>query len=154
MSPADSDQSVTVEWEEVECYQRNGLVIGYSLKYSTTLSGNWISISNEDNMTNRTVSGLMSSTQYFFKVAAINDAGQGVYSNLTNYTTPGHGQLTPISNITTALHSNYTAPAPSVSTTPPSVPVVLIACGSAGGIAAVVIFIFIIAIICKVHRIR
>ena len=90
MNQADHDQSaVTVEWEEVECFQRNGLVIGYSLKYSATPGSRWTAIRVKDNVTSYMVPGLTLSTQYSFKVAAINDAGEGVYSNLTNYTTPG-----------------------------------------------------------------
>ena len=76
-----TSSSMTVQWGPVDCIQRNGDITGYSVQYKKVGS-----VSTH----NRTVSGsntseaiimnLMPSTMYIVQVAAINDAGDGVYS--------------------------------------------------------------------------
>ena len=84
VSPVDSDKSaVMIEWEEVECIKRNGHVTGYRLRYAPPGS-NWTYI-DVDNVLMTMVTEMLPSTNYSFQVAVLNNAGEGIYSNLTHY---------------------------------------------------------------------
>ena len=69
------------------CIHRNGVITSYSVQYGVTGSGGLQAISvSEDNVT---ISDLVSSTKYMVQVAAINDAGIGVYSSPITANTDG-----------------------------------------------------------------
>jgi hypothetical protein len=71
--------SILLSWEELECPQRHGVVTGYLIQqdnihnYSIeqSLSQNW------------TISGLSPFREYSFKIAAINEAGIGKFTEPT-----------------------------------------------------------------------
>ena len=70
--------SVTVQWREVDCIHHNGNITSYSVKYWVLGSWNTQNMSVSGDEAN--ISNLMSSTIYYFQVAAVNNAGIGVYS--------------------------------------------------------------------------
>ena len=77
-----TSSSITVQWEAVDCINRNGDVIGYSVQYGLGGSEN-TSITNvsSGDIFETTLTDLISSTNYSIEVAAVNSAGVGVYSN-------------------------------------------------------------------------
>ena len=70
--------TITVGWSEVPCTHRNGYITGYHIVYFSdamydfNVSGNSV-----------TISDLQSDTEYSISVAAVNDAGVGVYGTIT-----------------------------------------------------------------------
>ena len=81
-----SASSINLSWS---AGGTNGATItGYSIQKSTDGS-TWSSITSNTGNTNTTyaATGLAASTQYYFKVAAVNVAGIGAYSNEPNATT-------------------------------------------------------------------
>ena len=79
--------NVTVHWDPVNCIEQNGNITGYSVQYWVEESKT-ILIANVP-MTEITISGFFCATNYYLKVAAVNSAGTGVYSNATLFTTEG-----------------------------------------------------------------
>ena len=77
--------SITLQWETVPCEHRNGDITGYSVKYGEmgsldNASETLINITGTS-VTEATISNLMLDTNYFIQVAAVNNAGTGVFSN-------------------------------------------------------------------------
>ena len=76
-----TSSSITVQWEAVDCIHRNGDITGYSVRYEVQGSGSTQTVSvSGGGATMTTISGLTSSTTYTIEVAAVNNAGTGVYS--------------------------------------------------------------------------
>ena len=71
--------SITVQWDTVPCIEQNGDITGYSVQYidESLFSQNY-SVSGES-MTEATIPRLP--TIYSIEVAAVNDAGTGVFSS-------------------------------------------------------------------------
>ena len=76
-----TSSSITVQWGAVDCIHRNGDITGYSVRYGVqgSVSTQTVSVSG-GGATMRLISGLMPSTTYSIEVAAVNNAGIGVYS--------------------------------------------------------------------------
>ena len=77
--------SITLQWETVPCEHRNGDITGYSVKCGEmgsldNASETLINITGAS-VTEATISNLMLDTNYFIRVAAVNNAGIGVFSN-------------------------------------------------------------------------
>ena len=74
--------SITVQWGEVPCMDRNGEITGYTVE--VTLSGMIVATENVDDGSARegTVSGLTPSTAYVVTVAAVNSVGTGPFSGI------------------------------------------------------------------------
>ena len=74
--------SITLQWETVPCEHRNGDIMGYSIKYGVMGSFNG-SVMNITGATviEATIYNLMLSTNYSIEIAAVNNAGTGVFSN-------------------------------------------------------------------------
>ena len=77
--------SITLQWETVPCEHRNGDITGYSVRYEEmgsldNASKTLINITRAS-VTEATISNLMLDTNYFIQVAAVNNAGTGVFSN-------------------------------------------------------------------------
>lgn len=73
---------ITVQWGAVDCIHRNGETTGYLVQYweignrsihAITVSSGSVFVT--------TLSNLTPSTSYFIKVAAVNSAGVGVFSD-------------------------------------------------------------------------
>ena len=85
-----TSSSITVQWRAVECFQRSGYATGYSVRYGVEGSGSTQTMSvSGGTMTEATISGLDSATNYAIAVAAVNSAGTGVYSDLFKARTDG-----------------------------------------------------------------
>ena len=79
--------SITLQWETVPCEHRNGDISGYSVKYwergiVNNKSETVMNITGAS-VTEATISNLNISTNYSIQVAAVNNAGTGVFSNAT-----------------------------------------------------------------------
>lgn len=69
---------INVQWEPLECIHRNGDITGYRVRYEVLESGTptlWYT-----SYTETVIRNLRASTDYSIEVAAINNAGTGVYS--------------------------------------------------------------------------
>ena len=76
-----TSSSITVQWGPVECIHHNGNITGYSVRYREVESGNTDTVFvSGDSETETTITGLIPDTIYSVEVAAVNDAGTGVYS--------------------------------------------------------------------------
>ena len=76
-----TSSSITVQWEAVDCTDRNGDITGYSVWYGVQGSGSTQTMNvSGGSVTEATISSLMPSTTYSIQVAAVNSAGIGVYS--------------------------------------------------------------------------
>ena len=84
MSPTVSSKSITVNWNEIPCIQRNGMIIRYEVEFGPSREG---TISGRS----FTANGLTPFTNYTFKVRGVNSVGSGPYSNLTIITTAEEG---------------------------------------------------------------
>ena len=74
---AAASTSVTVQWEEVPCLDRNGEITDYQV-VTTNSQGMAVGTANVDVAARQaTISGLTLSTQYTVSVAAVNGAGTG-----------------------------------------------------------------------------
>ena len=96
MYPTVSSRSITVNWTEIPCIQRNGRIIEYEVEFGP---------SGEGNISGRsfTANELTPFTDYTFKVRGVNSAGSGPYSDLINITTSEEGMLV---NTVTVNNSN------------------------------------------------
>ena len=70
--------TITVQWEEVDCIDRNGLITCYRIHVMT--SGEDDRIETVDDVREGTISGLTPSTEYTVSVAAVNSQDTGPYS--------------------------------------------------------------------------
>ena len=80
--------AITVQWEAVNCTDRNGDITGYSVQYTGGGSTQTISVSGDSSGGMVTISGLSPITMYLVQVAAVNSAGTGVYSEHMMISTP------------------------------------------------------------------
>ena len=74
--------SVNINWLEVDCIERNGVIIDYTVLFQE-LGGAVIPGEHEVNVMDRTftASGLTPHTNYIFRVAGVNSNGTGPYSS-------------------------------------------------------------------------
>ena len=76
VSATSTSTTITVQWGAVDCIHHNGDITGYSVQYGVVGSGNTQTMSvSGANVTEATISSLMSSTTYSILVAAVNSAG-------------------------------------------------------------------------------
>ena len=72
--------AVRLSWEEVNCTQRNGVIIGYNIRYYADQESQLITVLHVTDTTGTTISGLEKFNVYQISVAAININGVGPYS--------------------------------------------------------------------------
>ena len=90
MSTSSTSSSITVQWGAVDCIHRNGDITGYSVRYGVQGNGSTQTESvSGGGATQTTISGLTASTNYSIEVAAVNNAGTGVYSSAVISETDG-----------------------------------------------------------------
>ena len=79
-----TSSSITVQWGAVNCIHHNGDITGYSVRYGVQGSGEGdrtVEMSSGDSSGGMyQISGLSAATLYTIEVAAVNNAGTGVYS--------------------------------------------------------------------------
>ncbi|KAF7662458.1 hypothetical protein LDENG_00235230, partial [Lucifuga dentata] len=88
LSALDSS-SVLVSWRPP--LDPNGIITSYRILYSCNLSQPdhlWNNLSQDGSITSIEVQGLSSDTQYFFKMGASTEVGQGPYSHVKDIHTP------------------------------------------------------------------
>ena len=85
------DASVTVSWLEPSDLG-GGSVSGYTLRYSTSASscdtGTWVTVFEDQLLLTKNVTGLTNGANYRFCVAAINQAGLSLWSNVSSLYMP------------------------------------------------------------------
>ena len=87
MSPTVSSRSITVNWNEIPCIQRNGRIIRYEVEFGPSEKGTTSMISSKS----FTANGLIPFTNYTFQVHGVNSVGSGPYSDLIIITTSEEG---------------------------------------------------------------
>ncbi len=83
--------TISIEWNEVECVDRNGDITSYSVRYGpsyTPSSDRSIETISDPNSRTFNVGGLLIRTNYSYEVAASNRHGIGPYSSNLMVTTP------------------------------------------------------------------
>ena len=93
ISTTSTPTTITVQWGELECIDRNGEITGYSVRYSGGGSTDTVSVSG-GGARQTTISGLTPSTDYTIEVAAVNNEGTGPYSTGMVVRTPGELMVT------------------------------------------------------------
>ena len=84
-----NDASIIVQWDMVPCIHQNSDITGYRVEYEE-VDGIQVTISvSGGDVTEATITGLASSTNYSIRVAAVNDAGTGVFSSSIYVDTSG-----------------------------------------------------------------
>ena len=81
--------TITVQWEEVDCSEQNGITTGYSVEYWEVEAGNGSALNMTVSGDNATISSLLPSTKYSVRVAAENSNGTGPYSTALIVETEG-----------------------------------------------------------------
>ena len=99
--------SITVQWGEVPCLDRNGEISGYTVE--VTLNGMVVATENVNDGSARrgTVSGLNPSTEYIVTVAAVNSAGTGPFSGIS-ITTAGQCEAQYVTHTFCSLYKSPT----------------------------------------------
>ncbi len=83
--------TITIEWNEVECADRNGDISSYSVRYgpsSTPLSNKSVENNTDPNSRTFSVGRREIGTSYSFEVAAVNRHGIGLYNTTIMVTIP------------------------------------------------------------------
>ena len=71
--------TVRISWEEVNCTQINGAIIGYNIKYHPNKEPQSVFL-NVTAVTNVAITGLTKFHLHYISIAAINKDGIGPYS--------------------------------------------------------------------------
>ncbi len=82
---------ITIEWNEVECADRNGNITSYNVRYgpsSIPSSNKSVETINDPNSRTFSVGGREIGTSYSFEVAAVDVRGIGPYSTTIMVTIP------------------------------------------------------------------
>ncbi len=74
-----TSRSIILSWDTITCTERNGMITSYTVEIGQT--GNTTTITNITELTFST-NELTPFTNYTFRVAGVNSAGTGVYSNI------------------------------------------------------------------------
>ncbi len=77
--------NISIEWNEVECADRNGDITSYSVRYGPSFTPRSV-----ETISDRTfsVGGREIGTSYSFEMAAVNRHGVGPYSTIIMVTIP------------------------------------------------------------------
>ena len=73
--------TITVKWDIVDCIYQNGVITEYIIQYYKQDRENE-TIVNSTSMLKYTITDLQPLTVYVIEVAAVNDAGIGIYGNI------------------------------------------------------------------------
>ena len=74
--------TITFKWDPVDCMYHNGVITEYIIQYYKQDRENE-TIVNSTSMLEYTITDLQPLTTYMIEVAAVNDAGIGIYGNIT-----------------------------------------------------------------------
>ena len=83
-----TSRSIMVTWDTIECIESNGIITGYTVVFQERGGAN---VPGSVNTVDRTFSagGLTPGTSYTFQVAGVNDAGTGLFTEITITTGEG-----------------------------------------------------------------
>ena len=75
--------TITVKWDPVDCMYQNGVITGYIIQYYKQDRKNETMVNaTTTSMLEYTITDLQPLTVYVIEVAAVNDAGIGIYGNI------------------------------------------------------------------------
>ena len=75
--------TITVKWDPVDCMYQNGLITEYIIKYyKQDRENETIVNATTTSMLEYTITDLQPLTVYVIEVAAVNDAGIGIYDSI------------------------------------------------------------------------
>ncbi len=78
--------SISVSWNPIDCIEQNGLITNYMTEFRQMQNAFLPRLIDTTNFTAR---GLTPSTHYSFRVAGVNEEGQGPFSNILIARTAG-----------------------------------------------------------------
>ena len=81
ISTTSTSTTITVQWGAVDCIRRNGDITGYSVRYGERGSAVRLKMVSGGGARQTTLYGLIPSAEYTIEVAAVNNAGVGIYSD-------------------------------------------------------------------------
>ena len=85
-----TSSSITLQWKAVPCIHQNGNITGYMIEYEEVNVGGWtLIVGGQKEMTTGSITGLRPLIHYDIRVAAINSAGIGPFTNSSNASTSG-----------------------------------------------------------------
>ena len=85
--------SITVKWSKVNCSYQNGNITGYLLKYGEVGSDRQQTINaSRAEKSEITITDLKLATNYSIQIAAVNNAGTGMYSDVVFVKTIQHSE--------------------------------------------------------------
>ena len=85
-----TSSSITLQWKAVPCIHQNGNITGYMIEYEEVNVGGWtLIVGGQKERTTGSITGLRPMTQYYIRVAAVNSAGIGPFTNTCNASTLG-----------------------------------------------------------------
>ena len=107
-----TSSSITVQWGAVDCIHRNGDITGYRVQYGVQGNRSTQTKNVSGRVATQTIiSGLTPSTNYSIEVAAVNNVGTGVYSNVIYQLTQGtSAQKSVRVHIFISLHLQFKPP--------------------------------------------
>ena len=73
--------AITVKWDPVDCMYQKGVITNYAIQYYKRDRKNETMVYTTS-MLEYTITDLQPSTMYMIEVAAVNDAGIGIYGNM------------------------------------------------------------------------
>ena len=79
--------AIRLSWEEVNCSQRNGIIIGYIVQYYIEGGEPVLTVNVPQGINSIVISNLRESSFYYIRIAAINDNGMGPYSEVLGFYT-------------------------------------------------------------------
>ena len=85
-----TSRNVSVTWSNITCIERNGEIAGYAVEFGP--SGGATVMTMQDTTPSFTRNGLTPFTDYTFRVAGVNSAGTGVYSDTITIRTSEEGK--------------------------------------------------------------
>ena len=88
-------RSITIEWDELACLDRNGEITGYIVEARASGEADRTVNVNDGSAREATVSGLNPSTEYTVSLQAVNRAGSGPIRSIA-IETPGESVWFPL----------------------------------------------------------
>ena len=88
MTTSATSKNVSASWDDIECIERNGMITNYVVEFQELSGG---VISGEVMNQTFTASGLTPYTWYTLRVAGVNIAGRGTFSDIVFVTTAEDG---------------------------------------------------------------
>ena len=75
--------TITFKWDPVDCMYQNGVITEYIIQYYKQDRENETIVNTTTSVLEYTITDLQPLTVYVIEVAAVNDAGIGIYDSIT-----------------------------------------------------------------------